>query len=111
MMSRYLDEGRIMFMQDGASGNPYTDPTVNEFEKQRREILTQLSRCRRYTPNSTLDNPGARVSWSGKVDHNGNIIGGLKDDMAVGLCIATYWADRIMQMDYPTVNYAALGLK
>jgi len=109
-MQRYLDEGRIMFMQDGASGNPYKDELSNEFAKQSDEILTQMSRCRRFMPKSTLDNPGVRVSWSGKVDHNGTIIAGLKDDMAVCLTIATYWADKIMQLDYPTVNYRHLGL-
>jgi hypothetical protein len=109
--SHYLDEKRLMFLADGASGSPYSPQMGNEFERQRNEILAQLARCRRYKPPSTLDNVGVRVSWSGKVDHSGRKIAGLNDDMAVALTTAVYWADRIMQLDYPTVDYALLGLK
>lgn len=100
-----------MFLADGASGSPYSPQLGNEFERQRMAILEQLSRCRRYKPPSTLDNPGVRVCWSGKVDHTGRKIAGLKDDMAMALAIVVYWADRIMELDYPTVDYAMLGLK
>ncbi len=110
-LTKYLDSKRIMFMAEGASGSPYSPQLGNEFERQRMAILEQLSRCRRYKPPSVLDNPGVRVCWSGKVDHNGRKIAGLKDDMAMALAIVVYWADRIMQLDYPTVDYGLLGLK
>lgn len=109
--ANYLEEKRVMFLHDGVAGNPYQECASAEFRKLQTELLAQLKRCRRVVPRASIDNQIVRVTWSGKVNENGQIQAGLNDDLAVTFCTATYWADRIMQLDYPGVNYAALGLK
>jgi len=109
--SNYLEEGRVMFLHAGASGNPYQESGSVEYRKLQTELLSQLKRCRRVVPRASIDNQIVRVTWSGKVNETGQIQAGLNDDIAVTFCTCVYWADRIMQLDYPGVNYAALGLK
>jgi len=107
----YLEEKRVMFMKQGVAGNPYKDDEVVEFRALQTELITQLKRCRRQVPPSTVDKPVVHVTWGGKSNCNGQIQGGLNDDIAVTFCICTYWADRIMQLNYPGVDYSGLGLK
>lgn len=107
----YLEENRVMFMAMGVAGNPYKDDADVEFRKLREEVITQLKRCRRVVPPETIDNKFPRVTWSGKSNGSGNIQGGLNDDLAVAFCTCVYWADRIMQLNYPGVDYVGLGLK
>ncbi len=101
-----------MFVNGGISGNPYTNNDEDvEFRKMSKELISQLKRCRRVVPKMTIDNQIVRVTWSGKVNQAGQIQSGLNDDLAVTLVTGIYWADRIMKLDYPGVNYRGLGLK
>lgn len=107
----YLEEGAIMFLESGIAGNPWKNDPHEEFTINTRELAIQLKRCRRVMPTLTFDNRVGRVTWSGKVRSDGRIQHGLNDDIAVTFCLCVYWADRIMKLDYPSIDYAKLGLR
>lgn len=106
----YLEERAVMFFGDGIAGTPWKEDAFLAFRENCNQLLIQLARCRHVRPQLNFDNRVGRVGWSGKVRADGQIQQGLNDDMAITFCMCIYWADRIMQKNYPTVDYAKLGL-
>lgn len=100
-----------MFYADGIAGTPWKDDRFAAFSANCNELLIQLGRCRHVRPELNFDNRVGRIGWSGKVRADGKVQDGLNDDLAITLCMCIYWADRIMQMKYATVDYAQLGLR
>lgn len=99
-----------MFFGDGIAGTPWKDDASLAFRENCHQLLIQLGRCRHVRPQLNFDNRVGRVGWSGKVRADGRIQQGLNDDMAITFCMCIYWADRIMQKNYPTIDYGKLGL-
>ena len=105
-----LERNKIMYLHKGVSANPFkSGEPRSKFVKNKMELETQLSRCRReLSANGQMSNK--HFVWSGKVDGEGRRQKGLNDDLAITFCLCIYWAHTVTHSRYPTVDYNQLGI-
>jgi hypothetical protein len=105
-----LRKRKIYFYVDCVCANPWKRPYESRLESSKTELYRQLTNCRKQLPSmdpsrSHLGATAPKVTWSGKIGHDGKVIHGQNDDLVIALAQCLYWIYRIMQMNYPTIPY------
>ena len=113
LLSDALRKRKIYFYEGCVCANPWKRPYEARLENSKTDLYRQLSNCRKQLPSmdptrAHLGTMAPRVTWSGKIGHDGKMIHGQNDDLAMALAQCIYWVYRIMQMDYPTIPYNAI---
>lgn len=102
-----MGEGTLRYMNGFICANPFkTEERATADTKN--EIHAQMARARWVTNSRTVDTGVPVASWSGKTGADGKISGGANDDLLVTLGMTMYWMKRILQMNYPSVDYKKL---
>jgi len=110
VLSKALMKKKIYFYTDCVCANPWKRPYETRLETSKTELYRQLANCRKQLPSmdptrAHLGTMAPRVTWSGKIGHDGKVIHGQNDDLVMALAQCVYWIYRIMQMNYPTIPY------
>lgn len=106
-----LNEDRLSYAEDMVCKNMWLDES-DRLEKTKKKVMEQLPRYRITLTGLSETNPTAtpRISVSGKVDKDGKLSKGFKDDLIVSLSGNIFFYRKLYEKSLPNLNYNELGL-
>lgn len=114
-----LNMQRMCFAADFISSTGPTDTAmmakhnINAAQSQNKtpfsmfqnELFSQMQRARTVVRSKTSNSVTARITWDAKCRDDGTPCPGLRDDNLLALCMASYFSERFLMHQIPTVEY------